>query len=162
MQLVHTDFLSGKVYWFDDSCPEIKHGPFLNEHDAHDDIVEFNTAIIDKMTCIARVTHELNRAFCHYLGDLSQLPWEEAPEWQRNSAIAGVLFHVDNPDAGDSASHDEWSRVKREDGWVYGEVKDPEAKTHPCLVAFEDLPPEQQMKDTLFRSTVHHLWSLAA
>lgn len=162
MQQVFTDITTGKAFWYDEALPQVLHGPFLNESDAHDDIVEFNVAIIDKMTAIARVCHEVNRAFCIFIDDLSQLPWEAAPEWQRNSAIAGVQFHIDNPDAGDSASHDEWSRHKLAEGWVFGEVKDPEAKTHPCLVPFDQLPVEQQMKDKLFRETVHNLWNMGS
>jgi hypothetical protein len=46
-------------------------------------------------------------------------------------------------------------REKVEGGWKYGETKDPEAKTHPCIVPFEDLPAEQQFKDKLFRTIVH-------
>lgn len=162
MQRVYTDLMTGKVFWEDTSCPEVKHGPFLNRHDAHDDIVEFNVARADRMIAIARVCHEYNRAFCQFLGDLSQNTWEEAPGWQRQSAIKGVEFHVNNPDAGDSASHDAWSAEKVANGWVYGAVKDEVAKTHYCLVPFDQLPPEQQMKDRLFRTTVHALWSLPA
>lgn len=110
---------------------------------------------------IARVTHEANRSYCLGLGDASQPSWDEAPAWQRNSAIAGVEFHLANPDASDSASHDCWLAEKRATGWVYGETKDPEAKTHPCMVPFEDLPREQQAKDALFRSVVHALRGLA-
>lgn len=106
---------------------------------------------------IAMICHEANRAFCEYNGDNSQPTWADAPEWQKNSAIDGVRFHNNNPDAGDSASHDNWSRSKVTDGWVYGEVKDPEATppTHPCLVPFEELPADQQFKDKLFRTIVH-------
>jgi hypothetical protein len=106
----------------------------------------------------------VNRAFCAYLGDNSQPTWEDAPEWQRLAPIMGVEFHINNPDAGDSASHDSWMQQKLAEGWVYGKIKDPDASppTHHCIVAFEELPPEQQMKDTLFRSTVHNLWSLNA
>lgn len=104
---------------------------------------------------IARITHAVNREWCIYNSDDSQLPWKKAPAWQRESAIAGVRFHLTNPNAGDSASHDEWIRAKIADGWVWGEVKDPEAKQHPCLVSFDQLPPEQQFKDRLFRTIVH-------
>lgn len=38
----------------------------------------------------ARAAHEANRAYCLALGDTSQLPWEEALGWQRDSAIKGV------------------------------------------------------------------------
>lgn len=107
------------------------------------------------ITAIARVAHEVNRAYCLALGDKSQPAWEDAPEWQRSSAIAGVEFHLCNPHADASASHEHWMRQKHEDGWTYGPVKDPERKQHPCMVPFEQLPLEQQVKDHLFRAVVH-------
>ena len=104
---------------------------------------------------VARIAHEVNRAWCAFNGDHSQPAWEDAPEWQRKSAINGVAFHHANPEAGDSASHNSWMAEKIADGWVYGEVKDPDTKTHPCIVDFEHLPPAQQFKDRLFRTIVH-------
>lgn len=109
---------------------------------------------------VAKVCHETNRAYCAGLGDHSQKPWEEAPEWQRASAIKGVLFHLDNPNASASASHDSWLAEKKADGWKYGPVKDAEKKEHPCFVAFEELPKDQQAKDFLFKSVVHSLADL--
>jgi len=103
---------------------------------------------------IARVCHEANRAYCATLGDSSQKPWDEAPDWQQASAINGVRFHALNPDAGPEHSHESWLAEKGESGWVYGEVKDPEAKTHPCMVPFDALPVEQQRKDKLFLAIV--------
>lgn len=102
----------------------------------------------------ARVAHEANRAWCVANGDMSQPVWDDAPDWQRESAINGVQFHLNNPDAGNSASHDNWMAEKEADGWIYGPIKDPEAKLHPCMVPFEQLPPEQQIKDALFRAIV--------
>lgn len=106
---------------------------------------------------IARVCHEVNAGVCRAFGDHSQLPWEEAPEWQRQSAVRGVEFAVTHPDAPDSAQHDAWVKDKLAEGWRYGPAKDPGAKTHPCLVLFDDLPPEQRLKDTLFRAVVKAL-----
>ena len=103
---------------------------------------------------IARVCHEANRALCETHEDGSQVPWDEAADWQRDSAIKGVQFALDSPDAGDTAQHDAWCADKLADGWSYGASKDPEAKTHPCLVPFDQLPPEQQAKDRLFRAIV--------
>ena len=94
---------------------------------------------------IARVCHEANRAWCQILGDDSQPPWEDAPDWQRVSAMKGVKFHIGTPDAGPQGSHESWLKLKEETGWVYGAEKDPEAKTHPCIMPFDELPPEQQM-----------------
>jgi hypothetical protein len=106
---------------------------------------------------IARVCHEVNRAYCQALGDDSQPAWADAPEWQRASALAGVQLHIQQPDAGARASHESWMAQKQADGWVYGPVKDPDAKQHPCIVPFEQLPAEQQAKDYIFRAVVHAL-----
>ena len=43
---------------------------------------------------IAKLCHEVNRAYCESLGDMSQPRWEDAPDWQRQSAINGVKFHM--------------------------------------------------------------------
>lgn len=99
---------------------------------------------------IAKVCHEANRAYCETLGDTSQPRWEDAPEWQRRSAVNGVLHAIQNPDAPPSASHDSWLKEKRIGGWKYGPVKDPERKEHPCFVPYDQLPPEQRRKDAIF------------
>ena len=106
---------------------------------------------------VAQICHEVNRAYCQALGDFSQPTWEDAPEWQRKSAINGVSFHVMNPTAGADASHISWLAEKVKDGWVYGDVKNPEKKEHPCMVPFELLPKEQQAKDFIFRQIVHSI-----
>lgn len=108
-------------------------------------------------TDIAKVAHELNKAYCESIGDNSQPSWEDAPEWQKSSAITGVKFHLENPEASPSASHDSWLKQKEEEGWKYGEVKDPEKKEHPCFVPYEELPVEQRSKDYIFRQIVHSL-----
>jgi hypothetical protein len=106
---------------------------------------------------IAQVAHEVNKAYCEAIGDNSQTSWEDAPAWQKESAVLGVMFHVENPDAGPDASHNSWMKQKVDTGWKFGLTKDPENKYHPCIVPFEQLPKEQQAKDFLFRQVVHSL-----
>ncbi len=108
-------------------------------------------------TEIAEVCHEVNRAYCLALGDTSQVAWAEAPVWQRNSAVKGVEFHLDNPDATPENSHESWLALKTEEGWKYGEVKDAEKKEHPCFRPYSELPETQRAKDYIFRATVHAL-----
>lgn len=107
-----------------------------------------------KVEDIAQVCHEANRAYCNSLGDTSQPAWGDAPDWQKQSAINGVKFHLEHPDATPDASHNSWLEEKRADGWKYGPVKDPAKKEHPCFVAYEQLPKEQQVKDQLFINVV--------
>ena len=99
---------------------------------------------------IARVCYEANRAYCITLNDFSQLPWEAAPPWQRDSCIAGVRFRIENPDAPPRASHENWMKHKQAEGWVFGEKKSGADKTHPCMVPFDQLPEDQQRKDVIF------------
>lgn len=106
---------------------------------------------------IASICHAANAELCRSIGDNSQPSWDDAPDWQKDSAANGVQFHLDNPSAGPEASHNNWLLQKRDEGWRYGLTKDPEAKTHPCFVQFDKLPPEQQAKDHLFRAIVHAL-----
>jgi hypothetical protein len=103
---------------------------------------------------IARVAHEVNRAYCQALGDNSQIAWEDAPQWQRDAALLGVAFHIAHPDAGPQAGHENWMAQKVVDGWTYGPEKKPELKQHPCLVPFSELPVEQKAKDYIFRAVV--------
>lgn len=106
---------------------------------------------------IAQVCHEANRAYCESIGDTSQPYWTDAPDWQKNSAINGVNFHLDNPSAGPAASHESWMKEKLADGWKLGPVKNPDKKEHPCIVPYEQLPLEQRRKDSLFIAIVHAL-----
>lgn len=102
---------------------------------------------------IACVAHEVNAAYCRALGDDSQAPWNEAPEWQKESALDGVRFHLESESTPEE-SHANWLRGKEADGWSYGPVKDPEKKEHPCFLPYEDLPTEQKAKDHIFRAVV--------
>jgi hypothetical protein len=106
---------------------------------------------------IAQVCHEANTAYCRVIGDYSQNHWDQAEQWQRDSAVKGVEYALANPDAPASAQHDAWLADKQRDGWVYGAVKDPATKQHPCMVPYMDLPIEQRLKDSLFKAVVRGL-----
>lgn len=77
---------------------------------------------------IAKNVHNANCVYCEAHGDFVDPEWNELSEERRQSRLA--------------------------EGWVYGPVKDPEAKTHPCLVAYDQLPEAQRYKDKLFASNV--------
>lgn len=110
-----------------------------------------------EVEAIARVCHAVNRALCFSFGDFTQNTWEQAEQWQRDSAIKGVEYRLANPDASESSQHDAWCNEKLADGWKYGPIKDASKKEHPCLVPFGELPPEQRAKDVLFCTVVDEL-----
>lgn len=106
---------------------------------------------------IARVCHEVNRAYCISQGDTSQPTWDDAPQWQKESAMSGVAAIVAKPDTTPEQSHEGWMAQKEADGWTYGTVKDADLKTHPCFVPYGDLPIAQRTKDYLFGAVVRSL-----
>lgn len=103
---------------------------------------------------VARVAHEVNRAYCASIGDMSQLPWEETPEWQKESIRQGIVAVMEGTVQTPGDSHANWLKHKESEGWIWGPVKDLENLWHPCMVPFEELPIEQQIKDHLFLGTV--------
>jgi len=107
-------------------------------------------ASVDFLWLVAKLAHEVNRVYCQSIGDHSQVSWEEAPEWQRESSFNGVTMHFENPEATAEDSHVSWLAEKQRDGWRYGPVKDPERREHPCFLPYNQLPPAQQHKDALF------------
>jgi len=106
---------------------------------------------------IASICHEANRQYCAELGDFSQLAWNEAAAWQRESAISGVKARVANPGQPPSTSHERWMAHKLAEGWQYGPIKDADKKEHPCLMHYEHLPVSQQRKDYLFTAIIDAL-----
>lgn len=120
------------------------------------DRTHLNNLIITHMNIeqIARTCHEVNKTYCESLGDYSQTDWDRCPEWQRDSTINGIRFYLENPSASPEDLHNNWMKEKLEQGWKYGAIKDSASKLHPCLVTYEDLPKEQQVKDKLFTTVI--------
>jgi hypothetical protein len=106
---------------------------------------------------LAEICHNINKAYCEAIGDTSQVEWDKAPSWQRESAIAGVNLHLSDPSTTAEESHKSWLRLKISHGWVWGLNKDADKKEHPCIVPYEKLPKEQQVKDHLFKATIESL-----
>lgn len=106
---------------------------------------------------IAQVAHEANRAYCDSIGDTTASAWVDAPQWQIDSEMDGVVAVLSGKVTSPEESHRNWLEEKTRAGWGYGPVKDPALKQHPCYVPYEQLPANQRMKDTLFFAIVRAL-----
>lgn len=107
---------------------------------------------------VARIAHAANRELQRIQADpgIAVSPsWDDDTDETRESVRAGVLGIRSGLTA--KESHESWCEFKRSGGWVHGPVKDPVAKTHPCLVPYDELPPAQQLKDQLFAAIVRAL-----
>lgn len=119
-----------------------------------------------QIAMVARAAHEANRAYCLWMGDETVKPWETAGDQQHESAMRGVegVLSGTTPEK----NHESWLDFKRRQGWTWGPEKDEAAKKHPCMVPYDELPPEQKLKDAMFIGVVSacvaaafgdaHLW----
>jgi hypothetical protein len=105
---------------------------------------------------IARVVHAANRELQIVQGDPRPSPsWDEITEAMARDVTEGVLEVLGG--ATPEQSHQAWVERHFADGWRYGEVKDEQAKTHPLLLPWAELPRDQQLKDNLFGAIVRAL-----
>lgn len=107
---------------------------------------------------IARVCHEANRAVQQIQqnpGIAVSLPWDQLDAHTAASIISGVegVLAGKTPEQ----SHAGFCAIKIADGWVFGPVKDADAKTHPDLVPYDQLPDDQKQKNVLFNAIVNAL-----
>ena len=92
-------------------------------------------------------------------------PWSTIAQWQKDSLYNAIEFwdtFTEKVPVGGLAwlrtnlpvlSHDNWTKHKLSEGWIYGPVKDANKKTHPCLVPYTALPAAQQLKDSVVVET---------
>ena len=105
---------------------------------------------------IGRVCHEANRAYCIVVGDKNGLVgWDELAEDYKELTRVGVMgvLKGNTPEM----SHESWMKERLENGWKYGEKLNREAKIHPNLVPYNELPEKQKIKDHLFVNIVKAL-----
>jgi hypothetical protein len=103
---------------------------------------------------VAELCHTAHKLFCEAHDDFTQLSWVIAPDWQRDSAVKGVEYVLNNyPNLRQEAQHEQWMLEKVRTGWIYGPIKDADMKTHPCIVPYDQLPKFQQDKDALFQQS---------
>lgn len=115
----------------------------------------------DRVVEIARVCHEVNRAVRMFLREAdpgssvnkpghSDLPWNQISDETKASACVGVEAILSGQTETPEQSHDRWREFKESNGWTLGPVLDHEKKTHPNLVPYDELPGDEQIKDTVF------------
>jgi hypothetical protein len=81
---------------------------------------------------------------------------EQINKDQYESLVDGIKFALDNPNITPEENHNNWMKMKVKQGWVYGEIKDFDKKTHPDLIPFNELPAIEQRKD-IGDSTSHRM-----
>lgn len=93
-------------------------------------------------------------------GDLKEGNRQQADDIRRKLSIVGCgtspMADWDEPlfqftegekDLLAREEHDRWWESKKQQGWVHGPVKDGDAKTHPCMIPYDELPQCERQKD---------------
>lgn len=103
-----------------------------------------------KIADVARIAYEAVRTYAMTIGDNHHRKWSRLDEKHQQSLIGGALFHFVNPQIGPEAAHLMRCKKLMDKGWAFGLDKDEEKKLTPILVAWDNLPPDRQMKYFIF------------
>lgn len=78
-------------------------------------------------------------------------PWSTREEAFK-AQMRPVIEMMTGPDRKSSPEelHNDWWQAYIDMGWTYGPVRDKVAKTHPDMVPYDDLGPEEKDKDAVF------------
>lgn len=78
-------------------------------------------------------------------------PWQHRePAFREQFRTVIAMMCSDQRKSDPEELHDDWVRAYEAMGWRWGGTRDPEAKTHPDMVPFGDLPFAEQIKDAVF------------
>lgn len=107
-----------------------------------------------KIDACAHAAHEANRAYSRTMPSGPVAPaWDTATNADR-AAVRQTIYHLlANRSMTAAESHEIWVSTMTSLGWKRGKTKDYKAKTHPCLVAWDQLDFETQAKDVLVLKT---------
>lgn len=105
----------------------------------------------------------LNERRAEFVYEAARLQAEHAgapivPEWWWYRDLAfrtqflDVIEMMCGPDRKSSPDelHQDWVKAYEAMGWTYGEYRDPEAKTHPDMVPYDQLGQLERDKDSVF------------
>ena len=130
------------------------------QYDPAVDMVKLEDTQINQ---IAMAAWEVIRVWCEINDDKTRLPWDQMQGHLRVSLRLGVskllAFLNDGEMPSAEENHERWCIDKIQDGWERDDKYSAEAKKHPNLRPFMELPKFDQIKDTIFINTVVSLYN---
>lgn len=80
--------------------------------------------------------------------------WDAAEQGRRAAAFQSALSIIQNNFKDAGIAHSLTVNAMKQDGWVAGPVPDASHKTHPDLVAWDELPEWKRLRSELFFNVV--------
>ena len=113
-------------------------------------INEMNFKKYRTLVDIAQECHNKNNELMMMNGEEQNGNWDSLDRHTKFINLKSVIKALENPDLTAKDMHDEWMNNKIADGWKYGDVKDPELKTHPLIIDYDLMKDVDKMKDQIF------------
>ena len=111
--------------------------------------------IIPTIEQIATIVHDALRRYSEVRGEGLKPQWEDIDPARKITTLNGVKFHFSEPDATPAEAHQFWMDEKIKTGWRFGVAYSDSEKTHPHLLPFYSLPPDQRLKAHLIKAIVN-------
>jgi len=108
----------------------------------------------NKLIQVGKICHEVHRAYCKEINSKTQPEWVNITNQHKEVILNSVKQILDGKINSPDESHNNFIKVKEEQGWVYSEKYSIENKTNPRLVPFENLSSKDRMKEILFFTIV--------
>lgn len=113
-------------------------------------INEMNFKKYRTLVDIAQECHTKNNELMMMNGEEQNGNWDSLDRHTKFINLKSVIKALENPDLTAKDMHDEWMNNKIADGWKFGDVKDPELKTHPLIIDYDLMKDVDKMKDQIF------------
>lgn len=81
--------------------------------------------------------------------------WDTLDSHLKQMTRDSVSVIIDKPNITAEDIHNTWMTNKAKDGWVYGDIKDANKKTHPLMIPFADMNAIDKAKDQSFIDIVN-------
>ena len=134
---------------------------FINCDEAKLADVQDHVSMMDLMK-MARAVNDANTNLCvDFNKQDCQEYWDTIPDEAKQVSMCAVIdivyAYFNNEPLTAKQMHNMWMDAKKDQGYVYGKVKDFDAKTHPLLVPYEKLPDYEKFKDILVINIVNSM-----
>jgi hypothetical protein len=84
----------------------------------------------------------------------SDCPWESLSSVTQRTKLRQVAHVINHADITPAEQHAEWHRAQLERGWTYGPGYDPEERTDPHCLPYEQLPLQQRINEAMYRAII--------
>jgi len=137
------------------------HEEYLRQEAAKGHLPGSSPVLVD-WDCLPEGYKEMNRSQADSIGEkLRAINCDIAP-WSDYGGDK-FTFNEDEIEMMAEMEHERWCEQKRQQGWVYGEIRDDKLKIHPSMVPYDDvhLSENEKEKDRNTVKEIPHFLTLA-